>query len=112
MRPVRVSPRRPVWASNAPVWARSGAGWQIRAKILRRRSRGIAQCNSAVESSFGCCLRMDDVDTFYRLCVEAGLPEATTGFPGFIRRASKSQACASARSTDPDGTLLRLIGNP
>src|SRR3954447_24940942 len=33
------------------------------------------------ESSFGCCLRLDDVDAFYRVCLAAGLPESTKGFP-------------------------------
>src|SRR5215213_601360 len=31
------------------------------------------------ESSFGCCLRLDDVDAFYRVCLAAGLPEFGQG---------------------------------
>ncbi len=32
-------------------------------------------------SSFGCCLRLDDIEAFYRERLASGPPESTTGFP-------------------------------
>jgi len=32
-------------------------------------------------SSFSCCLRLDDLDGFYAICLAAGLPEARMGHP-------------------------------
>ena len=55
------------------------------------------------ESSFGSCLRLDDVDAFYRLCLQAGLPESHRGFPGSTRRGSRRRGCGSARSSTPTG---------
>lgn len=63
-------------------------------------------------SSFGCCLRMDDVDDFYRVCVEAGLPESTHGFPRLHPPRLEDSGLRIGALLDPDGTLLRLIGNP
>jgi len=32
-------------------------------------------------SSFGCCLRLDDLDAFYTVCNDAGLSERSIGQP-------------------------------
>lgn len=64
------------------------------------------------ESSFGCCLRLDDVDDFYRVCVDAGLPESTKGFPRLHPPRREESGLRIGALLDPDGTLLRLIGNP
>jgi hypothetical protein len=64
------------------------------------------------ESSFGCCLRLDDVDAFYRVCLDAGLPEATRGFPRLHPPRQEESGLRIGALLDPDGTLLRLIGNP
>jgi hypothetical protein len=63
-------------------------------------------------SSFGCCLRLDDVDAFYGECLAAGLPEATTGFPRLHPPRLEASGLRIGALLDPDGTLLRLIGNP
>ena len=46
-------------------------------------------------SGFSCCLRLDDVDAFYAVCLrrDKHLPDI-------------------AALIDPDGTLLRLVQNP
>ena len=36
------------------------------------------------ESSFGSCLRLDDVHGFYGACKAAGLPEAHKGIPRIV----------------------------
>jgi hypothetical protein len=64
------------------------------------------------ESSFGCCLRLDDVDAFYRLCLDAGLPESTRGFPRLHPPRLEESGLRIGALIDPDGSLLRLIGNP
>jgi hypothetical protein len=64
------------------------------------------------QSSFGCCLRMDDVDAFYRVCVQAGLPETTTGFPRLHPPQLEESGLRIGALLDLDGTLLRLIANP
>ena len=32
-------------------------------------------------SSFGSCLRLDDLDAFYNECLKAGIPQTTVGWP-------------------------------
>ena len=64
------------------------------------------------ESSFGCCLRLDDVDAFYRVCLDAGLPESTRGFPRLHPPRQEESGLRIGALLDPEGTLLRLIGNP
>jgi hypothetical protein len=63
-------------------------------------------------SSFGCCLRMDDIDAFYRVCLGAGLPESTKGFPRLHPPRLDGSGLRIGALIDPDGTLLRLIDNP
>src|SRR5215212_10285487 len=63
-------------------------------------------------SSFGCCLRLDDVDAFYRVCLDAGLPESTKGFPRLHPVRLEESGLLIGALIDPEGTLLRLIGNP
>ncbi|KRF36104.1 bleomycin resistance protein [Nocardioides sp. Soil805] len=64
------------------------------------------------ESSFGCCLRLDDVDAFYRVCLGVGLPESTRGFPRLHPPRQDGSGLRIGALLDPDGTLLRLIGHP
>lgn len=63
------------------------------------------------ESSFGCCLRLDDVDAFYRACLDAGLPESARGFPRLHPPRLEESGLRIGALLDPEGTLLRLIGN-
>ena len=62
-------------------------------------------------SSFGCCLRLDDVDAFYAVCQGAGVPEAHLGWPRIHPPRREAWGGKVGALVDPDGTLLRLIGD-
>jgi catechol 2,3-dioxygenase-like lactoylglutathione lyase family enzyme len=64
------------------------------------------------ESSFSCCLRLDDVDAFYRVCLDAGLPESHRGFPRLHPPRLEESGMRIGALIDLDGTLLRLVQNP
>ena len=61
-------------------------------------------------SSFGCCLRLDDLDSFYAICRQAGIPELIKGRPRLNPPRTESWG-RIAFLIDPDGTLVRLIQN-
>ena len=63
-------------------------------------------------SSFGSCLRLDDLDTFYDTCVAAGLPETTRGWPRLHAPKVEGSGLRIGALVDPDCSLLRLIANP
>jgi catechol 2,3-dioxygenase-like lactoylglutathione lyase family enzyme len=63
------------------------------------------------ESSFGCCLRLDDLDAFYALCGQAGVPEARSGIPRLVPPLRQHWGGRIAYLVDPDGTLVRLLDN-
>ncbi|KPF78947.1 bleomycin resistance protein [alpha proteobacterium AAP81b] len=62
-------------------------------------------------SSFGACLRLDDLDEFYAACREAGIPEATRGAPRLHPSQREAWGGRRAALIDPDGSLLHLIAN-
>jgi len=62
-------------------------------------------------SSFGCCLRLDDVDDFYAVCCAAGVAERTQGFPRVHPPRRESSGLRIGALLDPDGSLLRLVQN-
>ena len=63
-------------------------------------------------SSFGCCLRVDDVDGLHAACVAAGIPHARTGMPRVSPPVRDPAAgLRIGYLVDPDGTLLRLVAN-
>ncbi len=63
-------------------------------------------------SSFGCCLRLDDVDGFFQTCVDAGLPVSHRGWPRLHPPTLEPSGMRIGALIDLDGTLLRLVGNP
>ena len=63
-------------------------------------------------SSFGACLRLDDVDAFYTDCHTAGIPETTVGWPRIHRPRLEPSGMRIGALLDPDGSLLRLVQNP
>ena len=63
------------------------------------------------QSSFSCCLRLDDLGGFYAVCRSAGLPETTTGWPRLHPPRDEPSGVRVAYMIDPDGTLLRLVAN-
>lgn len=63
-------------------------------------------------SSFGACLRLDDLDEFYQACVAAGLPQTTRGWPRLHPPRLEASGLRIGALLDPDASLLRLIANP
>jgi catechol 2,3-dioxygenase-like lactoylglutathione lyase family enzyme len=64
------------------------------------------------QSSFGCCLRLDNVDAFYRTCLDAGCPEQATSWPRVHAPKLEHSGLVIGYLVDLDGTLLRLVQNP
>ena len=63
-------------------------------------------------SSFGSCLRLDDMPGFYATCVAAGIPEQRDGEPRLSPPRREPSGLDIAYMIDPDGSLIRLIQNP
>lgn len=61
-------------------------------------------------SWFSCCLRLDDLDSFYATCKGAGLSEASS-YPRLHPPKVEPWGGRVGALIDPDGTLLRLIQN-
>ena len=60
-------------------------------------------------SSFGACLRLDDVDAFHAVCAAAGVPDRRTGWPRLHPPVRESWGGRVGALIDPDGTLFRLV---
>ena len=63
-------------------------------------------------SGFSCCLRLDDVDAFYAVCLATGLPETHRGWPRLHPPKVEPWGGRVGALIDPDCTLLRLIQAP
>lgn len=63
-------------------------------------------------SSFGSCLRLDDLDAFFELCVAAGIPLTQRGWPRLHAPRMDESGLRIGALIDPDCSLLRLIANP
>ena len=62
-------------------------------------------------SWFSCCLRLDDLDSFYAACKGAGLPKGCKGHTRLHPPRTESWGGRIGAFVDPDGTLVRLIQN-
>lgn len=62
-----------------------------------------------LSSSFGACLRLDDLDGFYAVARAAGIPVTNTGMPRLHPPKLEPWGRRRAALIDPDGTLLHLI---
>jgi len=62
-------------------------------------------------SSFGSCLRLDDLDSFYAICKAAGLLEMHKGQPRLHPPRVEPWGGRVGALIDLDGTLVRLIQN-
>lgn len=62
-------------------------------------------------SWFSCCIRLDDLDSFYSVCLAADIPETSKGWPRLHKPAVENSGLRIGALIDPDGTLLRLIQN-
>lgn len=64
-----------------------------------------------MQSSFGCCLRLDDLDALVEAVQAAGIPVASHGMPRLHLPRREDSGLRIAYLVDLDGTLLRLIQN-
>ncbi len=64
-----------------------------------------------LSSSFGCCLRLDDIDAIYARARAAGVPEQCWGMPRLHPAKVEESGKRIAYLVDPDGTLVRLVQN-
>lgn len=64
-----------------------------------------------LKTASGCCVRLDDLDSFYVVCQEAGLPETCFGQPRLHAPKTEDWGGRIGALIDPDGNLLRLIQN-
>jgi catechol 2,3-dioxygenase-like lactoylglutathione lyase family enzyme len=64
-----------------------------------------------LESSFGCCLRLDELTRFYDACKAAGLGEAHSGIPRIVPAKVENSGLLIAYMVDPEGSLIRLVQN-
>ena len=62
-------------------------------------------------SSFGCCLRLDDVQAFYQACKDAEISEQSNGWPRVHGPKLEHSGITIGYLVDLDGTLLRLVQN-
>ena len=63
------------------------------------------------QSSFSCCLRLDNLATMMAQVVASGVPNARQGIPRYHPPSLEDSGLTIAYLIDPDGTLLRLIQN-
>ena len=63
-------------------------------------------------SSFGSCLRLDELDAFVETCRNAEVPLVDTGWPRLSRPRMEHSGMRIGYLVDPDGSLLRLVENP
>lgn len=63
------------------------------------------------QSSFSCCLRLDDLAGMMAQVATSGLPDARVGIPRYHPPRLEVSGLTIAYLIDPDGTLLRLIQN-
>jgi catechol 2,3-dioxygenase-like lactoylglutathione lyase family enzyme len=63
------------------------------------------------QSSFGSCLRLDDLAGMMALVEASGVPDARKGIPRYHPPRLEESGLTIAYLIDPDGTLLRLIQN-
>lgn len=63
------------------------------------------------QSSFGSCLRLDDLAGMMALVEASGVPDARHGIPRYHPPRLEESGLTIAYLIDPDGSLLRLIQN-
>ncbi len=62
-----------------------------------------------VSSAFSCCLRLEDVGSFFDSLVAAGIPVSTQGWPRAHQPKLEPWGGLVGALIDIDGTLLRLV---
>ena len=116
----RATPNLPArdFAATSAFYARLGfvEGWRDAGWMILKRGGVTLEFFpypdlDPLVSSFGCCLRLDDLDAFYAVAKAAGLPETCSVQPRLHAPTVEDSGLRIAYLVDPDGTLLRLIQN-
>jgi catechol 2,3-dioxygenase-like lactoylglutathione lyase family enzyme len=116
----RATPNLPArdFAATSAFYARMGFAEQFRDKGWMILTRGAVVLEffpfadlDPAESSFGCCLRLDDLAGFYAVCQAAGIEEKRSGWPRLNPPRVESSGLTIAYLVDADGSLLRLVQN-
>lgn len=104
---------------TSAFYARLGFVEDFRAQGWMILSRGPVQLEffpypdlDPYHSSFGCCVRLDDLAALLAQVEASGVPNARTGIPRYHPPQAEPSGLTIAYLTDPDGTLVRLIQNP
>lgn len=92
-----------------PTWR--DEGWMILRRGLLTLEFFPCPDLDPAQSSFGCCIRLDELTRFYEAAKAAGLREMTSGMPRLSPPRTEASGLLIAYMIDPDGTLLRLIQN-
>lgn len=106
------------FAATARFFAALGFAVQFQSDNWMILSRGTVQLEffpyldlDPYQSSFSCCVRLDQLaDLMVQLKV-SGVPEARTGIPRYHPPTVEPSGLTIAYLVDPDGTLVRLIQN-
>ena len=117
----RATPTLPARSFDATAHFYGGLGFSVdyRSDAWMILSRGGVQLEffpfpdlDPASSSFGACLRLDDVIGFFKIALAAGVPETSTGWPRVQRPKRDSSGMTIGYLVDPDCTLLHLVQNP
>ena len=63
-------------------------------------------------SSFGACLRLDNLDAMVGSVAKTDVPVTSTGMPRLRLPQTEASGMRIGYLVDPDGNLLRLVQNP
>jgi catechol 2,3-dioxygenase-like lactoylglutathione lyase family enzyme len=87
------------------------AGWLILRRGTLQVEFFLNQQFDPAGSGYGTCLRLDDLDAFYQICVTAGVPVKNEGAPRLHPPKLEPWGGRRAALIDPDFSLLHLIQN-
>lgn len=106
------------FAATAAFYAGLGFAEDYRSEGWMILSRGNATLEffpypdlDPYHSSFGCCLRLDDLEEILAQVRASEVPNARVGIPRYHPPARDPSGLTIAYLVDPDGTLVRLIQN-
>lgn len=106
------------FAATAAFYARLGFAEDYRSDGWMILSRGDATLEffpypdlDPYQSSFSCCLRLDDLAAMMAQVEASDVPHARAGIPRYHPAAPDPSGLTIAYLIDPDGSLLRLIQN-
>lgn len=106
------------FGATAVFYAKLGFEQDYRSEGWMILSRGTAKLEFFAwpdfdphSSSFGSCLRLDDLPAMMRQVEASGVPDTRTGQPRYHPPRLEESGLTIAYLIDPDGSLLRLIQN-